>query len=59
MGCGIKLPYLSKQGVLLGTGFELGDLRFQPSLLGRNVFFERVRNRPATLHDITSFAYGS
>jgi hypothetical protein len=54
MGCGIKLPDLSKECILLWTRFELGDLRFKPSLLGCNVFLERVGNRSATLHDTTS-----
>ena len=54
VGGGVQLAYFLEQPVLLGTVWELGDLRFQPGLLGCNSIFKCMGNGPATLHDTTS-----
>ena len=54
VGGRFQLSDLLEQPVHLRTGFELGKLGFQLGFLGCNVFFERVGNRSATLHDTTS-----
>src|SRR5439155_18916934 len=54
VGGGVQLAYFLEQPVLLGTVRELGDLRFQPGLLGCNSIFKCMGNGSATLHDTTS-----
>jgi hypothetical protein len=58
MGCGIELPDLFAKRVHLGTWFQFCNLRFQLGLLGCDVLFKGVGNRPATLHDIPRLLTG-
>jgi len=53
------LPDLFVKRIHLGTGLDLGNLRFQLGFLGCDILFEGMRSESATLHDTTSFAYGS